>query len=70
VEVNEEEIPVPVTFDTVKSEQSEVSHLSLYPLLGTAYTLPLSRSSSSFCHLSVLCMKEIPRECTHVKVFS
>jgi hypothetical protein len=67
---SEEEIAVPISCDTVKSEQSEVSHLSLYPLLGTAHTLPLSRSSCSFCHLSVLCMMEIPRKCTHVKVFN
>jgi hypothetical protein len=65
-----EEIAVPVSFDWVNSEQSEVSHLSLYPLLGTAHTLPLSRSSCSICHISVLSMMEIPRKCTHVKVFS
>jgi hypothetical protein len=70
MEEKEEEIAVPVTFDTVMSEQSEVSHLPLYSSLRTAHTLPLSRSSCSFCHLSVLCMMEVPRKCTHVKVFN
>jgi hypothetical protein len=69
MEVKEEEIAVPISFDTVKSEQSEVSHLSLHPVLGTAHTLPLSRSSCSFCHLNALCMLEIPRKFTDVKVF-
>ena len=63
MEVKEEETAVPISFDRVKSEQNEVSHF-----------ISFIRHSSHFTiikkHLNALCMMEIPRKCTHVKVFS